>query len=536
MPPALTRSLERGRSALSVIGVGQKILIGLMIAGLLLGGAVFARWVTAPSYAPLFSNLPSTDASAIVEELNAAGVKYDLADGGGTIMVDKERVYDLRLDMSGKGLPAGDNTGYALLDKQGITTSEFQQQVEYQRALEGELAKTLQSLDGVRTAVVHVALPKEEVFVSDTGKPTASVLLDLAPGTSLDAGQIQAVTHLVSSSIEGMEADQVTVADNTGQVLSAAGSDLPLAGAGDAQSQMEQEYEARLADNAQQILDRLVGPGQAVVRVRADLNFDARETRSETFIDPEGTPPLSESTTTETYEGGGGPIVGGVLGPENQPDAGGNGADSNYEKETRTTNNAIGKQIQTVKDAPGAVERLTVSVVMDQRAAVALDPDEVQELVSNAVGFDQERGDAITVAEMPFDQTAAEQAAEELAAAKAAEEKAQQMAMIQYAAIAFLVLLVLLALWISARRRRRRNTPVVYEPAPATMSAEQIAELDSIRAEIAAKQNAVAIEAVLSDDEVERRQRVRTEIASMISDNPDEVAAMLRGWLAEEKV
>ena len=146
MPAALAGPLNRVRTLLSTISPGQKIVIGLLLAGLVLGGFFFTRWVTAPTMSPLFSNLASTDASAIVEELNAAGVEYALADGGQTIMVAQEQVYDLRLSMSGKGLPAGSETGYALLDQQGITTSEFQQQGSYQRALEGELSTTLKAL------------------------------------------------------------------------------------------------------------------------------------------------------------------------------------------------------------------------------------------------------------------------------------------------------------------------------------------------------------------------------------------------------
>src|SRR5919206_2468029 len=205
MKSALAGTVERARATVSSISLGQKVVIGLLLVGLLLGGFFFFRWITTPTQAPLFSNLASTDASAIVDELNAEGVPYTLTDGGQTIMVAKDQVYDLRLTMSGKGLPAGQDTGYALLDEQGITTSEFQQQVTYQRAIEGELSKTLEALDGVQQAVVHVALPKKEVFATDQGKPTASVLLSLAPGKQLSAEQITAVTNLVSSSIEGMD-------------------------------------------------------------------------------------------------------------------------------------------------------------------------------------------------------------------------------------------------------------------------------------------------------------------------------------------
>src|SRR3954469_9226674 len=319
MPAALAGPLARVKTLLSTISVGQKIVIGLLLAGLALGGFVFYRWITTPTQAPLFTNLASADASAIVDQLNTDGVPYTLADGGATIMVAQDVVNSERLVMSGKGLPASDSTGYSLLDQQGITTSEFQQQVTYQRALEGELSKTLEALDGVNQAVVHVALPKDEVFVTDQKKPTASVLLDLAAGTNLSGEQIQAVTNLVSSSVQDMDPEQVTVTDSPGQVLSAAGTGVTAA-AGDARSQVEKDYETRLKDNAQAILDRVVGSGHAVVSVRADVDLDQRQSTSETYDYKTGTPPLSSSTTTEKYNGNGTP-VGGVLGPENTADA-----------------------------------------------------------------------------------------------------------------------------------------------------------------------------------------------------------------------
>jgi flagellar M-ring protein FliF len=195
---------------------------------------------------------------------------------------------------------------------------------------------------------VHVALPKDEVFVTEQAKPTASVLLDLAPGTNLSGEQIQAVTNLVSSSVQDMDPDQVTVTDSTGHVLSAPGTGV-TAGAGDARSQVEQEYEARLATNAQQILDTVVGPGHSKVSVRADVDLSKRQSTSETYTYNNGTPPLSSSSTNESYTGSGTP-VGGVLGPENMPDAASNagGGNSSYDKTSTTDNNAVDKTTETV--------------------------------------------------------------------------------------------------------------------------------------------------------------------------------------------
>ncbi len=526
MPAARAGPLERIRSALSTISLGQKVVIGLLGLGLVLGGFVFYRWITAPTYAPLFSNLASTDASAIVDELTAAGVSYELADGGGTIMVPNEQVYDLRLSMSGKGLPAGNDTGYALLDEQGITTSEFQQQVTYQRALQDELSATLESLEGVRTAVVHVALPEEEVFASDEAEPTASVLLDLAPGTTLDSGQVQAVTNLVSSSIEGMDPEQVTVADATGAVLSAPGQGVTTA-AGDARSQLEQDYEDRLAANSQAVLDPILGPGRAKVSVRADVDLDQRSTTSETHTYEQGTPPISESTTTEEYAGNGA-AVGGILGPENQPDAGAGTGDSTYNKESTTANNAVGTTVETVEGAPGRINRLTVSVVMDEAVAGNLNQAQVQQLVGNAVGLDVARGDDITVAAMAFDTTAADAAAAELEAAQEAEKQAQMWSLIRTGGIALGIALLVLVVCLRSRRRGE-DEEEDYEALE--LADDVMAELDRIRIESTRAVPVVDNEAL--ELEAAERARVRGEIATMVSEKPDEVAAMLRGWLSE---
>jgi flagellar M-ring protein FliF len=529
MKSALAGTMERARSTFATISLGQKVVIGLLLVGLLLGGFFFFRWITAPTQAPLFSNLASTDASAIVDELNAQGVAYELTDGGQTIMVAKEQVYDLRLAMSGQGLPAGQDTGYALLDEQGITTSEFQQQVTYQRALEGELSKTLESLEGVRSAVVHVALPEDEVFVTEEAEPTASVLLDLAPGNTLSGEQIQAVTNLVSSSVQDMEPDQVTVADSTGQVLSAAGTGVTAA-AGDARSQVEQEYERRLSENAQQILDRVVGPGRAVVSVRADVDLSQRDTTSETYTYDQGTPPVSESTTTENYTGSGTP-VGGVLGPENMPDAANNagGGDSTYEKESTTSNNAVGKTTTVEQGAPGGLNRLTVSVVMDDAVAGNLNQAQIRDLMTTAVGLDEARGDDITVASLPFDTTAADAAAAEMEAAREAEASAQMWSMIRTGGIAAGIALVVLIVWL--RSRRREEVEEEYEPLELTD--DMLAELDRLR--VASSREAVEIDNRQLELEAAERQKVRGEISAMVSERPDEVAAMLRGWLTENK-
>ncbi|WP_409332262.1 flagellar basal-body MS-ring/collar protein FliF [Trujillonella humicola] len=527
MPAALAGPLGRLRSALETISLGQKVVIGLLVAALGLGGFFFVKWITTPTMAPLFSNLAASDASAIVEELNAGGVSYDLADGGGTILVPKEKVYDLRLAMSGKGLPSGSDTGYALLDEQGITTSEFQQQKQYQRAIEGELANTLESLEGVRQAVVHVALPKDEVFVRDQADPTASVLLDLAPGTQLSGQQIQSVTNLVASSIEGMSPDQVTVSDTSGQLLSAAGQGVTAA-SGDARSQMETDYENRLAANAQVILDRVLGPGRSQVSVRADLDMSQRDSTSTTHSYTEGTPPISEQTASEEYTGTGA-SVGGVLGPENAADAG-TGGESTYTTESSTANNAVDQTVENVATAPGAINRLTVAVVLDDAVAGNMNQAQVQQLIGNAVGLDPERGDAISVASLRFDTSAAEQAAADMAAAREAEKQAQMWSLVKTGAIGLGIALLVLIVWLRSRRREEDDDEELeYDD-------DVMAELERLRV-ASTRDETLLLERTVDNRALEleaaERARVRGEISTMVSERPDEVAQMLRGWLSE---
>jgi flagellar M-ring protein FliF len=530
MPPFIAGALARIRATFSTITLGQKVVIGLLTVGLVLGGFYFYSWVTTPTYAPLFSNLAATDASAIVDQLNTQGVSYQLADGGATVMVPNSQVYNLRLSMSAKNLPSQSNTGYALLDQQGITTSQFQQQVTYQRAVEGELAKTLEAIHGVNVAVVHLAMPKDTVFTDDQGKPTASVLLDLAPGTKLAGEQIQAVTNLVSSSIQGMSPTDVTVADSSGEVLSAAGTGLTAA-AGDTRTQMESDVESRLQAKAQAILDSIVGPNHAKASIRADLNLDQSNSTSTQYAYPSNTPPVSSSTTDEKYNGTGS-AVGGVLGSTSNGTAGTTGGNSTYDKSSSTSDNSVDKTTTTTQATPGSIKRLTVSVVLDGSVAGNLNQQQIQSLVGNAVGLDTTRGDAITVASMPFDTSAAKQAAADLAAAKAADQQAQMWSLIKTGGIGLGVLLVILLVWL--RSRRRGEVDEEYEPLE--LSDEMLAELDRLRVSSVREEafrspvDTAALEAEAAD-----RQRVRGEISQMVSERPDEVAAMLRGWLSESK-
>ncbi|OIQ80790.1 flagellar M-ring protein [mine drainage metagenome] len=528
--------LRRMRITLDGFTPGQRAVTVLGVVALVLGGYLFTTWAGKAPYVPLFSNLVATDANSIVTQLDTSGVPYQLTDGGATILVPQNQVYSTRLKLSGLGLPAGSKDGYALLDKQGITTSDFMQHVDYQRALEGELARTIASIDGVQGAVVHLALPQQSVFADSASKPTASVLVSMRPGVQLSASQTEAVVNLVAASVPGLTPDAVSVADGSGQVLSG-GVGGALDAAGSVREQQTLAFENQLSGSAQDMLASLVGAGHAVVRVKADLDFDQRNTTTQTYTYDPAVPPLANTTTSEKYSGAGAIPVGGVLGATPGPSATGTSGTNLYDKTTQTVNNAVGSIQEVRKGAPGAVKRLTVAVLLDSSTAGSLNTTQVSQLVANAVGLDTTRGDSIQVEAMPFDKTAAAANQKALSAAASAASQASLFALIRKAALALLVLAILILALLSGRKTKREE-----------LSADELAELEEARRILAMGAGESgplaigvgpsmldAIPARTPDPMAERRLATREDISELVEQQPEEVAQLLRGWLADRR-
>ena len=524
MRQQLTGGLQNLQRTFASFTAGQKTVAIIGSLALVLAGVMVFRWASTPAYAPLFTNLAPADASAVVEQLESSGTPYELADGGNTIMVPRETVYDTRIQLSGEGLPSQGSDGYSLLDGQSLSTSQFQEQTSYKRAIEGELEKTIEALDPVNTAVVHVALPQEELFESDTKPTTASVLVSTNPGSSLDTGQVQAVVHLVASSVEGLDPKQVTVTDSTGKVLSAAGDDA--ATLGDARAQQVESFEQDMQKSVQQVLDRVLGPGNSAVQITADLNFDKTTTQTTRYFSDPNATPLRDSTSTETYEtpGGAGGTTGGVVGPDGQltPNAGADGATS-YEKETRTSDNAVNTEVEQREAAPGNVESLHVGVVLDTQALGEIQTNDVQDLVASALGVDEQRGDTVEVTSMPFDRTAEEDAAAAIEAAEKEESRAEMISMAKTGGLVLLVLLVLLAAWRQSKRRMKAREQAT------SYVVEQLRRQEPP----AAVASPLAAAPALDSGTSELRMAARDEIAALVEKQPEEVAQLLRGWLVE---
>jgi flagellar M-ring protein FliF len=511
---------------------GQKAMTTIAVVVALVGAGLFASWVAKPTYAPLFTGLSGTDASAITAKLTESKEPYQLTDGGGTVLVPQADVYQQRINLSGQGLPAGGGggDGYSLLDKQSMTSSDFQQKVTYQRALEGELRKTIEAIDGVQTAVVHLAIPAEDVFTDNASKATASVLVKTDRTSPLKPAQVEAIVHLVSSSVPKLGADQVTVADASGRVLNAAGDKGGVSAMSDARAQQTQGYEDDTANTVQTMLDTLVGAGHAVVRVDAALNFDQQTTDKQEYITDKNNPPLTDSTTKETYKGVGSP-VGGVLGPDNNavPSGTAGGANSSYVKEQQNRANAVGTLKTSTTSATGQPSRVTVAVVLDQRVAGSIDAAEVTKLVTSAAGLDPTRGDVVTVSKMAFDIKAAAVAKKEIDAA-ASDKK--QSDLINMGKTGGLILLIVMALFVAVKKGRRvERTPVdigelsVYRGQQAALTASGLGSATA--SPIMPLAPAIA--------QVESQAVARAEIGQLIDQQPDEVARLLRGWLADRR-
>ena len=512
---------------------GQKAVTIVAGIAIVVGGYMFSTWASKPDYAPLFTNLAASDASAIVDKLNSAHKPYKLADGGTAIMVPQKDVYAERLTMSTAGLPSSGQSGYSLLDKEGVTTSEFKQRIDYQRALEGELSNTIGSINGVQAAQVHLAIPQQDVFNDNTQKTTGAVLLTTTPGTTLNNDQIRSVVNLVSSSVPSLTADQVTVSDATGKVLSAAGSGISAAAGTSSQAEATQAYQNQLGSQVQQMLDRVLGAGHSVVTVNALLNFDTTTQTSRNYTYNKNVPPLSQSTSSETYNGNG-TGTGGTLGAGNPAatSTAAAGAGS-YQKNAGTVDNPVGTIDQTIVAAPGAVKQLGVSVVLDKATSNAANQATVQKLVSAAVGLNTKRGDSLAIATMAFDTSAAKQAAAAAATAKkaaaAAASKAQMMSMAKTGGAVVLIILTVIITAFMSRRRRKNG-----EPADMTQDGEIDRFLSGFsdgtpQGEVLHEpaMRHVATASPESADVMAQRQAV----SEMAAEQPDDVARALRNWL-----
>ncbi|WP_182046730.1 flagellar basal-body MS-ring/collar protein FliF [Curtobacterium sp. ME26] len=552
MPAAMQNAWARLTGYVKGFSAAQRTIAVIGIAALVLGGVALASFLGKASYAPLFTGLAAADASSITDQLQTDGVPFQLTDGGATILVPQDKVYSERLKAASNNLPSSNEGGYSLLDKMGVTSSEFQQDVTYKRAIEGELAKTISAMDGVKTATVQLAIPEKTVFVSEEKDPTASVFVATENGTQLTTDQVQSIVHLTSAAVEGMQPTDVSVVDQKGQTLSAVGTGATGSGADQAA-----DYDTTTRQKIQDLLDTTLGPGNASVVVSATMNQESGTRTSESFAQPTSGPvALNESSTKEQYGSGSGAGAGatGVLGPDNiaVPNGTANGTngtaasgDGGYENESATKNNAVDKTTETTQIPAGGVQRQTISVALNSRAQSVQNANlqSINDLVSAAAGADNTRGDQVRVAMMDFDDTAAKDAAKALQQQQQDEQQQAMWSTIRTAGIIAAVLAAAVVLAIVLARRGRRQSREAVDVGELDAFAGETFELplgvedDLALGDVDAPTVALptlphddAPTEVLTTDEISAERR-RQEISALAERDPKRTADLLRGLL-----
>ena len=453
----------------------------------------------------LYTQLDPQEAGVVVEKLKADKIPFRLASGGTTILVPRKQVYQVRLSLASQGLPEQGGVGYEIFDKSNIGATDFVQKINYQRALEGELARTIMSLNEVKRARVHLVLPTESLFVEDQKPTTASVTLLLKPGRHLTDSQVRGIANLVSASVEGLTPQNVTIIDSNGNILSRILQKDDTAGLTATQIALQKNVEKYYRQKVQSLLETVVGAGNATVQVSADLDFNKVQQTVEKFS-PDTTVIRSietnyQITPGDTLKGTGGKV------------------------ENRIQNYEINKTVQNIVRGVGTIRRLSVAVMVDGkyvtakgkngkpvRQYVPRSPEEMNKLTSvvkSAIGFEAKRNDVVNVVNIAFDRTALER--EQLALA-AAEKRAHMASLIRKILYGLAALIALFALWKIIRSFKTEIQPLEEDEIP--FGNEDIAQ------EI--------------PTETQRKIQIQQKVATLSNENPEEAAKLLKAWIVEE--
>jgi flagellar M-ring protein FliF len=511
----------RARQFLAGFTPGQKAVTVIAGLGLVIAGVLFVSRSSSPSYTTLYSNLQPAQAGQVTQALTTAHVPYQLEDNGATIAVPQTDVNQERINLAEAGLPSGGTVTFQTLASTGITSSEFVQNVDYQQALEGQLESTIDSIQGIESAQVSLAMPSttnSSFAIGNTQTTTASVLVDLTGGTTLAASQVQGIVNLVASSVPGLTASNVTVVDNGGDVLSAPGASASAS----TDSAQTTAYDNQLGTSLTALVAQVVGTGNAAVQVHALLNFNQQKTTTNGFeAGKNGKPitaPTSSNTTKTSYTGNGAQAAG-VLsagtptGNSGTSSATGNGTYTSTQTQTQT---AVGSVTQTVDQAPGQVTKTAVAVLVNSSAVKRSEIPSIKSLVLTAAGLNPKAGDSIVVDALPFSKSA------QLARASSPTPLSKIEADAPTIAIVALILLLFSLAIRNAKRGRPSFQEIPMQPLTAGRSAydpetQELPVVDRLRP------TALASKAT----------PVTSEVETFISSSPGEITDLMRNWSQE---
>ncbi len=515
------------------LGAPQKIAIGGIGLLSLVAIVFLLTWAKNPDYSTVFSNLQQEDAAAIVEKLKESKTPYQLASGGTAILVPTEMVYDTRLQLASAGLPQGAGVGFELFNQTNFGMTDFVQKVNYQRALEGELGRTINQLSPVEQSRVHIVIPQPTLYTDSQKDATASVVLKMKVGQRLNEKQIRGIAQLLGTSVEGLKTENITIVDASGNVLSDA-----LSGAGSiykansSQLDGQKAFETDLEQRIQGMLDKVLGAGKATVRVQAQLNWDQYEASSEIYSPSNLLPQVRSQQQTLETNGGGPTSVGGAPGTmANVPSytslmTGTNTLGGAYQRNNSTTNYELSKTVEKTSKAAGGIKKLSVAVILDTPQADQSQMDEVTRLVSAASGIDPARGDVLAVSRMAFYREPATDDAKAMADAMELE-RTLQFGKIGAMAIGPVLLFALLLLL--TRRSRSRSQPVAMLPNRTQAGIPAPAVVTAI-----GQATAEQIESANLATEDPRQKIVKEQVTNLVRTQPTAVADLIKNWMSED--
>lgn len=514
--------LERTRNFWSGLLRWQRI--SLVLAVLLVLGGLTALILVAgrTSYEPIFSGLEARDQQAVISYLNEENIPYRTDSNANAVLVPSANVYEARIALAARGVPSGGIVGFERFDNAKIGRTSFQEKVDYYRSLEGELARTIREMKSVETARVSIVVPETKLFLESQQPSTAAVLLKLRQGADFDQDQARAVIHLVASSVEGLDPNNVTLVDADGQIpFDDILDDSILIGGGNKAvlklRQFERDDERELERKIRDTLEKVFGPGNVKAAVRVELDFDKKQSRQRTVIPLEGKtfgPIQSNQTTEESYSGPGG-IAGGVVGtsanipgyPVNTGQANG---PATYDRSDTVTNYDNSTHELEEIESQGKIKRMTATVLINSDLQEA-DINKWRSAVSTAIGLDEARGDQLSIVSMPFDTTLADAYAARLAA-----ERRQKMIV---AISAFLLLLIAVIVLIALYIRKRRRLAALAAAARDDGNAPSLKELLE-NPDLMTAQGELSV--------------LEEQLRNYAINNPEEFANLIKNWVVEE--
>ncbi len=517
-PPSFS---DQFTSVFKKLNFQQKIGIGVAAIASIIAVVMLINWANKPTYGVLFSNLEPQDASQIVNKLKSAAVPYELGDQGKSILVPKNKVYALRLQLAGEGLPKSSIVGYGIFDKPTFGMTDFTERVDYKRALEGELEKTILQLDEVQGASVHIVIPEKALFRSQQQKTTASVFLKLKEGAHLNGEEINGIQNLVAASIEGLSPDNVTIVDSKGDMLSRKTSGLDALTS--SEYDLQTKVESYLSNKAQSMLDAVLGPGNAIVRVNADLDFNQVEKTTERY-DPNSV--VSSEQTMQQHSA----IPGDSL-------------SNNSGQTNKVTNYDVGKTIEKIVGSVGSIKKLSVAVMVNGKytaidkggvRTVEYTPRSQQELaqltniVESAVGYDASRGDQVSLVSIPFENGDRQYMMKPKSGFRV-QDYADKLVILAAMIGAIIVFLSIF------RKMRKREGELTRPVTVSTQQRQAISE--GANASISPHQDADLrenLQAAEYSEELLRAQKIRETVGEYIQTKPVDAAKLLKVWLTED--